>query len=109
LLFVTGNTLVLSSMWALGITGTYLGDYFGILMDARVTGFPFNVCPWPMYLGSWFCFVAVAIYRGSPAGLALSVEVAVGYVLALRWEDPFTGMIYERRERERKAAGTKAE
>jgi phosphatidylethanolamine/phosphatidyl-N-methylethanolamine N-methyltransferase len=100
---------VLSSMWALGVTGTYLGDYFGILMDTRVTGFPFNVCPWPMYLGSWLCFVAVAIYRGRPAGLALCVEVAVGYVLALRWEDPFTGMIYERRERERKAAGRKAE
>merc|ERR1711939_1128274 len=31
LLFCTGNVLVLSSMWALGITGTYLGDYFGIL------------------------------------------------------------------------------
>jgi phosphatidylethanolamine/phosphatidyl-N-methylethanolamine N-methyltransferase len=96
-------------MWALGVTGTYLGDYFGILMETRVTGFPFNVCPWPMYLGSWFCFVAVAVYRGSVAGLALSAEVAVGYVLALRWEDPFTGMIYERRERERKAAGRKAQ
>lgn len=29
-LFVTGNVLVLTSMWALGVTGTYLGDYFGI-------------------------------------------------------------------------------
>lgn len=35
LLFVFGNTLVLSSMWKLGVTGTYLGDYFGILMDVR--------------------------------------------------------------------------
>lgn len=26
--FVVGGVLVLSSMWALGITGTYLGDYF---------------------------------------------------------------------------------
>jgi hypothetical protein len=32
-LFVVGSVLVLSSMWALGVTGTYLGDYFGILMD----------------------------------------------------------------------------
>ena len=24
-------------MYALGVTGTYLGDYFGILMDHRVT------------------------------------------------------------------------
>ena len=43
LLFAVGTVLVVSSMWALGVTGTYLGDYFGILMDAMVTGFPFNV------------------------------------------------------------------
>ena len=28
-----GQLLVISSTWALGITGTFLGDYFGILMD----------------------------------------------------------------------------
>ena len=28
-----GQILVISSTWALGITGTFLGDYFGILMD----------------------------------------------------------------------------
>ncbi len=43
ILLAVGNTLVLSSMWALGVTGTYLGDYFGILMEKRVTSFPFNV------------------------------------------------------------------
>ena len=32
-LIAAGNILVISSMWALGVTGTYLGDYFGILMD----------------------------------------------------------------------------
>jgi len=47
-LFACGNVLVLSSMWALGVTGTYLGDYFGILMDDMVTGFPFNVTGSPM-------------------------------------------------------------
>lgn len=30
-LFAVGAVLVGSSMWALGVTGTYLGDYFGIL------------------------------------------------------------------------------
>jgi phosphatidylethanolamine N-methyltransferase len=35
-------------MWALGVTGTYLGDYFGILMDEMVVGFPFNVTDAPM-------------------------------------------------------------
>jgi len=37
-LFIIGQTLVVSSTWALGITGTFLGDYFGILMDSRVEG-----------------------------------------------------------------------
>lgn len=85
LLFITGNVLVLSSMWALGVTGTYLGktskyffinflarfffliffgvgDYFGILMKERVTGFPFNVCDNPMYVGSTCTFLATALW-----------------------------------------------
>jgi phosphatidylethanolamine/phosphatidyl-N-methylethanolamine N-methyltransferase len=33
-----GQLFVISSTWALGITGTFLGDYFGILMDSRVEG-----------------------------------------------------------------------
>lgn len=37
-LFLVGQTLVITSTWALGITGTFLGDYFGILMDHRVEG-----------------------------------------------------------------------
>ena len=28
-----GQLLVISSTWVLGVTGTFLGDYFGILMD----------------------------------------------------------------------------
>ncbi|EDN04119.1 methylene-fatty-acyl-phospholipid synthase [Histoplasma mississippiense (nom. inval.)] len=86
-LFTTGNTLVLSSMWALGLTGTYLGDYFGILMDAPVTGFPFNVTGSPMYWGSTLSFLAVALYKGKVAGLLLTLEVFVCYWLALKWEE----------------------
>lgn len=29
-LFLTGNVLVLTSMWALGLTGTYLGMLLGL-------------------------------------------------------------------------------
>lgn len=49
-------------MYALGVTGTYLGDYFGILMDDMVTGFPFNVVADPMYVGSGLSFFAVALW-----------------------------------------------
>ena len=37
-LFALGQLFVITSTWQLGITGTFLGDYFGILMDARVEG-----------------------------------------------------------------------
>lgn len=100
-LLASGNTLVLSSMWALGITGTYLGDYFGILMDEIVTGFPFNVTGSPMYWGSTMSFAGTALWVGKPAGLALTALVFVAYSIALRFEDPFTAEIYAKRERER--------
>lgn len=101
-LLAAGNTLVLTSMWALGVTGTYLGDYFGILMDKMVTGFPFNVCSAPMYYGSTMSFLGTAILFGKPAGILLTVEVLVVYLIALRFEDPFTAGIYAKREQQRK-------
>ncbi|RUS19976.1 phospholipid methyltransferase-domain-containing protein [Endogone sp. FLAS-F59071] len=98
LLFITGNTLVLSSMWALGITGTYLGDYFGILMKKRVTSFPFNVTDNPMYYGSTLTFLATALWYASPAGIFLTIIVFALYLVALRFEGPFTAMIYSKRD-----------
>ncbi|KAJ6150805.1 phospholipid methyltransferase-domain-containing protein [Penicillium chermesinum] len=110
ILFTVGSVLVLSSMWALGVTGTYLGDYFGILMDAPVTGFPFNVTSSPMYWGSTLNFLGVALYKGKVAGILLTAEVFVVYWFALKWEDPFTAEIYAKRERERsKKQGGKAQ
>ncbi|KAK4635416.1 Phosphatidyl-N-methylethanolamine N-methyltransferase [Fulvia fulva] len=102
-LVASGNTLVLSSMWALGITGTYLGDYFGILMDHMVTGFPFNVTGSPMYYGSFMSFLGTALWYGKPAGIVLSFLVLVVYQIALSFEDPFTAGIYAKRDREQKA------
>ena len=119
-LLAAGNTLVLSSMWALGLTGTYLGDYFGILMDARVTSFPFSVTDAPMYYGSTMSFLGTALLYGKPAGILLTAEVLLVYLVALTFEEyvfsellhffgsrvltvqsPFTAEIYAKRERER--------
>lgn len=61
-LFVVGQTLVITSTWALGITGTFLGDYFGILLDSKVEGFPFSLVRDPMYTGSTMCFFAGALW-----------------------------------------------
>jgi len=93
-------------MWALGVTGTYLGDYFGILMDNMVTGFPFNVTDAPMYYGSTMSFLGTAILFGKPAGILLTIEVLIVYVIALRFEDPFTASIYAKRAKAQKKAGT---
>lgn len=105
-LIATGNILVISSTWQLGITGTFLGDYFGILMDHMVTGFPFNLVDAPMYYGSTMSFLGAALIYGKPAGLLLTVWVLTVYLVALRFENPFTAGIYAKRERER-AAGKK--
>ena len=107
-LIAAGNTLVLTSYYALGITGTFLGDYFGILMDEPVTGFPFNVTSAPMYWGSTMSFLGTALLYGRPAGVLLTAEVLFVYSMALQWEDPFTSGIYKKRDKER-AEGKKAQ
>ena len=83
-----GQLLVLTSMYQLGITGTYLGDYFGILMDHRVTSFPFNYFNNPMYQGSTSSFLGYALYHGKPAGLVAALLVHVMYSIALKFEEP---------------------
>ncbi|GMG13694.1 unnamed protein product [[Candida] boidinii] len=101
-IFGLGNLLVVSSMFMLGVTGTYLGDYFGILMDERVTGFPFNVTNNPMYNGSTLCFLGTALWFGKPAGIFVAGFVYFLYQVALIFEEPFTGMIYAKRDEEEK-------
>lgn len=95
--FGFGNILVLSSMYMLGVTGTYLGDYFGILMDHRVTGFPFNINNNPMYNGSTLCFLGTALWYGKPTGIIVSGLVFLMYKVALFFEEPFTAKIYEQK------------
>lgn len=98
LTFGIGNIFVLTSMWALGVTGTYLGDYFGILMKERVTLFPFNVNDNPMYNGSTLCFLGTALWYGKPTGLAVTGFVFVMYKIALLFEEPYTAKIYAHRD-----------
>ncbi|THV03902.1 phospholipid methyltransferase [Dendrothele bispora CBS 962.96] len=96
-LIIVGQIFVLTSTWALGITGTFLGDYFGILMNHRVEGFPFNVLRDPMYVGSTMCFAGGALWYERPVGLLVTVYVYIVYWIALRFEGPFTDMIYSNR------------
>ncbi|KAL2262057.1 hypothetical protein VTK26DRAFT_2620 [Humicola hyalothermophila] len=108
-LLAIGNILVISSTWQLGITGTFLGDYFGILMDGIVTGFPFNITNAPMYYGSTLSFLGSAILYGKPAGILLTLHVLIVYLVAIQFENPFTAAIYAKRDQERAKAGKNVE
>lgn len=99
--FGFGNVLVISSMWRLGVTGTYLGDYFGILMDERVVGFPFNINDNPMYNGSTLCFLGTGLWYGKPVGIAIAGFVFVMYRIGLLFEEPFTAKIYANRDKKK--------
>ncbi|KAG0085757.1 Phosphatidyl-N-methylethanolamine N-methyltransferase [Podila epicladia] len=102
--FIVGNILVLSSFFALGITGTFLGDYFDILMEARVASFPFSVNDNPMYNGTVLMSLGTALLSKSPTGILLSGVVYAVYRVALEFEGPFTSEIYGRRDQARKTA-----
>ena len=106
-LYALGTTLVLSSFYQLGLTGTFLGDYVGILMDEPATGFPFNVLSHPMYIGSTLNFIASALLYDSPAGLLLAVFVGVVYAIASEFEGSYTTAIYSERDRKRQLQGKK--
>lgn len=93
-----GHLLVLTSMYTLGVTGTYLGDYFGILMDHKVESFPFSFCNNPMYVGSSLSFLAVALHEGKALGVVLSGLVWIVYKIGLVFEEPFTEFIYSNRK-----------
>ncbi|XP_073773566.1 phosphatidylethanolamine N-methyltransferase isoform X1 [Danio rerio] len=96
-LMAVGSLLVISSFLALGVTGTFLGDYFGILMDQKVTGFPFNVMDNPMYWGSTANYLGLALMNASPIGIVLTAVVALSYKVAIAYEGPFTQEIYRQR------------
>lgn len=91
---ITGLTLAISSMIRLGVTGTYLGDYFGMLKDSRVTAFPFNIVDNPMYIGSTIAFLGLAVRMMSPIGFLLTIYIWIVYNIALHFEEPFTAKIY---------------
>jgi methylene-fatty-acyl-phospholipid synthase len=102
-LFAAGMTLVSSAYYRLGVTGTYLGDYFGILMDEKVSSFPFSHFENPMYLGASIGFLSLALHLNSAVGVGLAAWVYAVYGVSTRYyEGPFTAMIYS------KAAAAKA-
>ncbi|XP_063199547.1 phosphatidylethanolamine N-methyltransferase isoform X3 [Chroicocephalus ridibundus] len=98
-ILAVGTLFVISSFLALGFTGTFLGDYFGILMEAKVTHFPFSVLDNPMYWGSTAVYLGWSLMHASPAGLLLTAVVAISYTIAMLYEGPFTEEIYQQKQK----------
>uniref|UniRef100_UPI00398F2D59 phosphatidylethanolamine N-methyltransferase isoform X2 n=1 Tax=Pristiophorus japonicus TaxID=55135 RepID=UPI00398F2D59 len=98
-LLLVGILFVLSSFFALGFIGTFLGDYFGVLMEAKVLSFPFNIMDNPMYWGSTLVYLGWAIMNASPTGLILTAWVAAVYKVAILFERPFTEEVYRQKEK----------
>lgn len=94
LLMTVGAVLVISSSYRLGFFCSFMGDYFGILLDSRVTGFPFNVIDDPMYVGSGLVYLGIAFQHASMFGFLLTGCIAISYAIALMFEGPFTAKIY---------------
>ncbi|XP_064394593.1 phosphatidylethanolamine N-methyltransferase-like [Halichondria panicea] len=94
-LFITiGSVFVIASSYRLGFFCSFMGDYFGILLDSRVTGFPFNVVDDPMYVGSGLVYLGMAFQHASMFGFLLTGCIAISYAIALFFEGPFTAQIY---------------
>ncbi|KEG09063.1 putative phosphatidylethanolaminen-methyltransfer ase-lik e protein [Trypanosoma grayi] len=94
-LVLFGTTLVASAFLRLGVTGTYLGDYFGTTTKGRVTVFPFSHFRNPMYLGATMNFLGAAIAQNSSVGVTLTAWMGFVYHVATAYfEKPFTSMMY---------------
>ena len=91
--------IVAGSYWQLGIHGIYYADYFGILMDEKVTEFPYNILENPLYIGSQSLFFSLALYNRSPTGIFMFVVASIMYRVASFLENPMTDLIYSEENR----------
>lgn len=94
LLVAVGAIFVISSSYQLGFFCSFMGDYFGILLEEKVTNFPFNVVDDPMYVGSALVYLGLSFQYASVVGIILTVCIAFSYAIALLFEQPFTAQIY---------------
>ena len=92
-----GAVLVVASGYRLGFFCSFMGDYFGVLLSERVTGFPFNVVDDPMYWGSSLIYLGIALNHASIVGLLLTACIGLSYVIGMYFEEPFTAKIYAER------------
>ena len=71
-----------------------MGDHFGILLDHRITAFPYNIFEDPLYVGTVMMYYGIALEHASLIGLLLAMCVNISYVGAALAERPYTAKIY---------------
>ena len=98
LLILIGTILVVATFYRLGFFCSFMGDYFGILLSERVTGFPFSVVNDPMYWGSSLIHLGLALNHASIVGLLLTACIGLSYVIGMYFEEPFTAKIYAEKD-----------
>ena len=100
LIFLIGCSFVFGAYYRLGISGTYYGDHFGIVMDEKIESFPFNVTDHPMYNGAITIYLGFVVYFRSVTGILLLAVLFGMYKFAEYAEDPMTDKIYGNKEKE---------
>lgn len=98
---IVGFIINVGSYWQLGIHGIYYADYFGVLMDSKVTDFPYNILDNPLYLGSEILFYSISFKNRSVTGIVLSVLAQIMYNIASYLEMPMTELIYSKENMEK--------
>ena len=98
ILVAIGQILVVTSFYRLGFYATFLADYFGVFIhSAPVTAFPYSICGDPMYWGSAISYLGISISHSSPAGIFLTVWVAIVYKIAISQESKMLRIIYAKK------------
>ena len=94
MLSAVGIALLSISFYRLGFYGAFMGDHFGILLDHRITAFPYNIFEDPLYVGTVMMYYGIALEHASLIGLLLAVCITISYVGATLAERPYTTKIY---------------
>ncbi|EDQ88041.1 uncharacterized protein MONBRDRAFT_33076 [Monosiga brevicollis MX1] len=93
---LVGTVLTSASFIRLGIFGTYMGEFFGVMLSEKITTFPFDVVDNPMYFGSSLMHIGLAIMEQSPVGVVLGAVVFWWYYMAALYEEPLMVEMYKK-------------
>jgi methylene-fatty-acyl-phospholipid synthase len=74
-----GSLFWLTSLWKLGLRGSYFGDHFGFILKKKIESFPFNILENPQYNGSKLFLLGQSIIMRSLIGVILTLFISFLY------------------------------